>query len=120
MEKIDIRQHSDRERALLRKQVVRLRKQGKSNKEVAELLGLSVQTSSRWWQLELQEKSGRIKKLKTSIDNIYVSILLVKGIPRLNESASGYKRHGYTQRGFSATLPCYGYFFHRSSQTSGS
>ncbi|WP_292002285.1 IS630 family transposase [Chlorobium sp.] len=50
MEKIDIRQHSDRERALLRKQVVRLRKQGKSNKEVAELLGLSVQTSSRWWQ----------------------------------------------------------------------
>jgi len=35
MEQIDIRQHSDRERELLRKQVIRLRKQGKGNKEVS-------------------------------------------------------------------------------------
>ena len=40
MEKIDIRQLSDRERALLRKQVIRLRKQGQGNKEVAELFGV--------------------------------------------------------------------------------
>ena len=45
MEKIDIRQLSDRERALLRKQVIRLRKQGKGNKEVAELLGCLLYTS---------------------------------------------------------------------------
>lgn len=55
MEKIDIRQLSDRERALLRRQVIRLRKQGKGNKEVAELLGLSVQTTSRWWQWHQRE-----------------------------------------------------------------
>ena len=55
MEKIDIRKLSDRERALLRKQVIRLRKQGKGNNEVAELLGLSLETTSRWWQRYLRE-----------------------------------------------------------------
>jgi len=55
MEKIDIRQLSDRERALLRKQVIRLRKQGKGNKEVSELLGLSVHNTSRWWQWHQRE-----------------------------------------------------------------
>lgn len=50
MEKIDIRQLSDRERALLRKQVIRLRKQGIGNNEIADRLGLSRETTSRWWQ----------------------------------------------------------------------
>ena len=60
MEKIDIRQLSDQERALLRKQVIRLRKQGKGNKEVAELLGLSVQTTSRWWQWHLRDGNAML------------------------------------------------------------
>ncbi len=60
MEKIDIRQLSDRERALLRKQVIRLRKQGKGNKEVAELLGLSAQTTSRWWQWHLRDGNAML------------------------------------------------------------
>lgn len=55
MEKIDIRKLSDRERALLRRQVIRLRKQGIGNNEIAERLGLSHETTSRWWQWYLKE-----------------------------------------------------------------
>jgi len=50
MEKVDIRKLSDQERALLRQQVIRLRKQGVANNEIAERLGLSHETTSRWWQ----------------------------------------------------------------------
>ncbi|MEI6846840.1 MAG: IS630 family transposase [Chlorobiaceae bacterium] len=57
MEKIDIRTVSDRERALLRQQVIRLRKKGRKNLEVAEVLGLSHETTSRWWQRYLSEGS---------------------------------------------------------------
>ena len=39
----------------MQKQVIRLRKQGKGNKEVAELLGLSFQTTSRWWKWYLRD-----------------------------------------------------------------
>jgi len=55
MEKIDVRKVSDRERELLRKQVISLRTKGKKNSEVAELLGLPVETTSRWWQWYLRE-----------------------------------------------------------------
>ena len=54
MEKIDVRKVSDRERELLRKQVIALRKKGKKNLEVSEFLGLSLQTTSRWWRWYLQ------------------------------------------------------------------
>ena len=50
MEKIDVRKVSDRECELLRKQVITLRKKGKKNLEISEFLGLSLQTTSRWWQ----------------------------------------------------------------------
>ncbi|HHE32992.1 MAG TPA: IS630 family transposase [Chlorobaculum parvum] len=50
MEKIDIRKLSDKERSLLRKQVIGLRKQGIGNNEIAERLGLSRETTSRWWK----------------------------------------------------------------------
>jgi len=55
MEKIDVRKVSDRERELLRKQVISLRLKGKKNSEVAELLGLPVETISRWWQWYLRD-----------------------------------------------------------------
>jgi len=55
MEKIDVRKVSDRKRELLRKQVISLRTKGKKNSEVAELLGLPVETTSRWWQWYLRE-----------------------------------------------------------------
>ena len=70
--------------------------------------------------LELQEKNGHIKKPKASIDNICVSILLERDILRSNASVFGYKKHGYTQRGSSATLPCYGSCCRKSNQISGS
>lgn len=64
MEKIDIRKLSDRERALLRNQVIRLQKQGKGNNEVAELLGLSPETTSRWWQRYQREGQSMLAEPK--------------------------------------------------------
>ena len=62
--KIDIRKVSDRERALLRKQVIRLRKQGKRNNETAELLGLPATTTSRWWQRFQRERKSMLSEPK--------------------------------------------------------
>ena len=50
MEKIDRRKVKKEVQQALRDQVVRLRKQGKANKDVAEFLGMSPQHSSRIWQ----------------------------------------------------------------------
>jgi len=50
MEIIDVRKATDRERELLSKQVIALRKKGKKNLEVSEILGLSLQNTSRGWQ----------------------------------------------------------------------
>lgn len=50
MEKIDARKMKKEVQQALRDQVVRLRKQGKANKDVAEFLGMSPQHSSTIWQ----------------------------------------------------------------------
>ena len=50
MEKIDARTHSPQTQYEIRKQVIRLRKQGISNQVVAEGVGISVYHASRIWQ----------------------------------------------------------------------
>lgn len=55
MEKFDARSVSDKERELLRKQTISLRKKGRSNAEVSSTLGVHPVTTSRWWQRYLRE-----------------------------------------------------------------
>lgn len=50
MEKIDARTHSPKVQYEIRKQVIRLRKQGLPNKMVAQGVGISVYHASRIWQ----------------------------------------------------------------------
>lgn len=50
MEKIDACTHSPQVQYEIRKQVIRLRKQGLSNKTVAQGVGISVYHASRIWQ----------------------------------------------------------------------
>jgi transposase len=50
MEKIDARKVKQEVQQALRDQVIRLRKQGKANRDVAEFLGISPQHSSTIWQ----------------------------------------------------------------------
>ena len=50
MEKIDGRKFKQEVQQALRNQVIRLRKQGKRNKDVAEFLGISHQHASTLWQ----------------------------------------------------------------------
>jgi transposase len=50
MEKTDPRTLNQETQHELRKQVVRLRKKGMSNKEAAETAGISVSQASRVWQ----------------------------------------------------------------------
>jgi transposase len=50
MEKIDGRKFKQEVQQALRNQVIRLRKQGKKNKDVAEFLGISHQHASTLWQ----------------------------------------------------------------------
>ena len=54
MEKIDARKLKQEVQQALRDQVIRLRKQGKKNKDVAEFLGISSQHSSTLWQKYVQ------------------------------------------------------------------
>jgi transposase len=61
MEKIDARKHSPETQYEIRKQVVRLRKQGFPNKDVAEGVGLSVGRASKIWQSYKKEGSKAIK-----------------------------------------------------------
>jgi len=61
MEKIDARKHSPETQYEIRKQVVRLRKQGVANKLVAEGLGISVGRASKTWRSYKKEGSKAIK-----------------------------------------------------------
>lgn len=60
MKEIDARTHSPEVQYEIRKQVIRLRKQGLSNKMVAEGVGLSVFHASRIWQSYLKGGSKAI------------------------------------------------------------
>ncbi len=61
MEKIDARTHSPKTQYEIRKQVIRLRKQGIPNQDLAEGVGISVEHASRIWQSYLKEGSKAIK-----------------------------------------------------------
>jgi transposase len=61
MEKIDARKHSPQTQYEIRKQVVRLRKQGIKNNAVSEGLGISVGRASKIWQSYKKEGSKAIK-----------------------------------------------------------
>lgn len=61
MEKTDARKHSPKTQFEIRKQVIRLRKQGVSNKMVAEGLGITERTASSIWQKYLKNGESSIK-----------------------------------------------------------
>lgn len=61
MEKIDARKHNQQTQYELRKQVVRLRKKGVKNGEVAEIVGISQSHASTIWQKYLKEGLQAIK-----------------------------------------------------------
>ena len=61
MEKIDGRKHSLGTQYEIRKQVVRLRKQGIANKVLAEGVGISVGRASKIWQSYRKEGTKAIK-----------------------------------------------------------
>jgi len=61
MEKKDARKHSPKTQYEIRKQVIRLRKQSISNKQVAEGLGITERTASGIWQKFLKEGESAIK-----------------------------------------------------------
>jgi len=61
MEKIDARTHSPKTQYEIRKQVIRLRKQGIQNQVLADGLGISVFHASRIWQSYKKEGSKAIK-----------------------------------------------------------
>lgn len=61
MEKIDARTHSPKTQYEIRKQVIRLRKQGIPNHVLAKGVGISVGNASRIWQSYLKEGSKAIK-----------------------------------------------------------
>lgn len=50
MDKIDVRSVSDKERELLRRQVISMRKKGLKNKDIAYATGIPVETCCRWWK----------------------------------------------------------------------
>jgi transposase len=61
MEKIDARKHNQQTQYELRKQVVRLRRRGLANNEVAEIVGVSEAHASTIWQKYL---NGGIEAIK--------------------------------------------------------
>lgn len=61
MEKIDARKHSPETQYEIRKQVVRLRKQGIPNKVLAQGVGISIGCASKIWQSYKKEGSRAIK-----------------------------------------------------------
>jgi transposase len=61
MEKIDSRTHSPETQYEIRKQVIRLRQQGVSNKQISEGLGIAKRTASTIWQKYLKEGESAIK-----------------------------------------------------------
>ena len=64
METIDARKHNQQTQYELRKQLVRLRKQGIPNKAAAELVGISANHASTIWQ---KYQRGGIKAIKPGI-----------------------------------------------------
>ena len=60
MEKIDARKHSPETQYESRKQVVRLRKQGISNKAIAAGVGISEGRASKIWRSYMKEGSKAI------------------------------------------------------------
>lgn len=61
MEKIDARKHNQQTQYELRKQVVRLRKRGLANREVAEIVGIAEAHASTIWQ---KYQKGGIEAIK--------------------------------------------------------
>ena len=61
MEKIDARKHSPQTQYELRKQVIRMRKQGHKNTAVAEAVGISASHASTIWQRYKKGGSAAIK-----------------------------------------------------------
>lgn len=61
MEKTDARKLSSDVQYALRQQIVRLRKQGRSNKEVAQIVGATERHTSKIWQKYLRDGSSAIK-----------------------------------------------------------
>lgn len=61
MEKIDARKHSPKTQYEIRKQVIRLRKKGIANIEIADGLGISASRASIIWQQYLKHGSSAIK-----------------------------------------------------------
>jgi len=59
MEKIDARKLKKEVQQALRDQVIRLRKKGRMNKDIAEFLGISPQHTSTLWQK--YQKGGKKK-----------------------------------------------------------
>jgi transposase len=55
MEKIDARRHSQEVQRELRRQVIRMRKQGIKNRDTARILGISERHASTTWQSYLKE-----------------------------------------------------------------
>ena len=49
MKKIDARTYSQEVQEALRRQIVRLRKEGRSNMDVADIVGVSISHASRVW-----------------------------------------------------------------------
>lgn len=64
MEKIDARKHSPKTQYEIRKQVIRLRKKGIANNEVADGLGISATRASTIWQQYLKQGPSAIKLRK--------------------------------------------------------
>ena len=64
METIDARKHNQQTQYELRKQLVRLRKQGTPNKAAAELVGISANHASTIWQ---KYQRGGLKAIKPGI-----------------------------------------------------
>ncbi len=61
MKKIDARKVSTAEQQLLRNQAIRLRKKGKTYKEISEVTGLNPTTVSGWWSAYKKEGPQAIK-----------------------------------------------------------
>jgi len=65
MDKIDLRKLNNDELYAVRKQVVRLKKQGKKGSEIADIVGLHETRISQIWQMYLRGGDAAIKPLKS-------------------------------------------------------
>ena len=64
MEKIDGRKVNQETLGYLRERCIALRKKGNRNSEIARLLGLAPQTTSRWWRVYQEEGKRALKPRK--------------------------------------------------------